>query len=283
MDRPIACDAGCEGQNRRGPSARQARRPAGARGAAHGRRVDPAVFSRDAARQSFCRAGGVRLGLHVRRAAVRQRLAAADERTASRSGDRRPCRQSRHSHSGGSRRWTLQAHIGVARPSEHHALYNQAVELIARLQHRGDELRSDEFLPFGIAFDREKFLWELNFFVGHFLEGHYRGLDIAPAARVALDQEWLQIADELAGEPRVLCHRDYHSRNLMLHAGRLGVIDHQDARMGPDPTISPRCCGLVRRAAGRPGGPDSSEASSGWARLLTRIRPSLPNSAGAST
>jgi N-acetylmuramate 1-kinase len=32
----------------------------------------------------------------------------------------------------------------------------------------------------------------------------------------------------------VLCHRDYHSRNLMLHAGRLFIIDFQDARMGPD-------------------------------------------------
>src|SRR5262249_32023540 len=34
--------------------------------------------------------------------------------------------------------------------------------------------------------------------------------------------------------PRVLCHRDYHSRNLMLHDGSLYIIDFQDARMGPD-------------------------------------------------
>ena len=40
--------------------------------------------------------------------------------------------------------------------------------------------------------------------------------------------------DELAGEPRVLCHRDYHSRNLMFHQDRLYIIDFQDARMGPD-------------------------------------------------
>mgnify|MGYP003348930408 CR=1 FL=1 len=32
----------------------------------------------------------------------------------------------------------------------------------------------------------------------------------------------------------MLCHRDYHSRNLMLHRGRLVLIDFQDARMGPD-------------------------------------------------
>jgi N-acetylmuramate 1-kinase len=32
----------------------------------------------------------------------------------------------------------------------------------------------------------------------------------------------------------VLCHRDYHSRNLMLHDSQLYIIDFQDARMGPD-------------------------------------------------
>jgi aminoglycoside/choline kinase family phosphotransferase len=42
------------------------------------------------------------------------------------------------------------------------------------------------------------------------------------------------IVQELAAEPRVLCHRDYHSRNLMLHDGSLYIIDFQDARMGPD-------------------------------------------------
>ncbi len=32
----------------------------------------------------------------------------------------------------------------------------------------------------------------------------------------------------------MLCHRDYHSRNLMLSEGSLYIIDFQDARMGPD-------------------------------------------------
>ena len=76
-------------------------------------------------------------------------------------------------------------------------------------------------------------MWELNFFVKHFLEA-YRGISLTPAVREALDEEWLAIADELADEPRVLCHRDYHSRNLMLHDRRLYIIDFQDARMGPD-------------------------------------------------
>ena len=32
----------------------------------------------------------------------------------------------------------------------------------------------------------------------------------------------------------MLCHRDYHSRNLMLRDDQLFIIDFQDARMGPD-------------------------------------------------
>ena len=128
---------------------------------------------------------------------------------------------------------TLQAHLGVTQPTEHAALYKQAVELVFRMQRRGAELESPEFVSYGIAFDRDKLMWEFNFFVKHFMEA-YRGVTLPPAARDALDAEFLSIADELAGEPRVLCHRDYHSRNLMLHNRHLYIIDFQDARMGPD-------------------------------------------------
>jgi N-acetylmuramate 1-kinase len=128
---------------------------------------------------------------------------------------------------------TLQAHLGAASPAEHAALYRQAVTLIETLQRRGHELESPEYIPYGIAFDVEKLTWELQFFTKHFLEG-YRGAVLTAAAREALAVEYAAIAEELAGEARVLCHRDYHSRNLMLHEGRLYIIDFQDTRMGPD-------------------------------------------------
>ena len=128
---------------------------------------------------------------------------------------------------------TLQAHLGAASAAEHAALYRQAVTLIETMQRRGHELASNRYLPYGIAFDVDKLTWELQFFVKHFLEA-YRGAVLAPPAREALGAELGQLASELAEEPRVLCHRDYHSRNLMLHDGRLHIIDFQDARMGPD-------------------------------------------------
>jgi N-acetylmuramate 1-kinase len=128
---------------------------------------------------------------------------------------------------------TLQAHLGAASPTEHAALYRQAVGFIEVLQRRGGEMASPEYLPYSVAFDVEKLTWELQFFAKHFLEG-YRGATLKPATRTALAEEFAAIAGELASEPRVLCHRDYHSRNLMLCEGSLYIIDFQDARMGPD-------------------------------------------------
>jgi aminoglycoside/choline kinase family phosphotransferase len=128
---------------------------------------------------------------------------------------------------------TLQAHLGAATPAEHAALYRQAVALIATLQRRGAQLESPDFLPYGIAFDVEKLTWELDFFTKHFLEA-YRGITLTDAERASLRAEFGVMVRELAEEPRVLCHRDYHSRNLMLRDGELYIIDFQDARMGPD-------------------------------------------------
>jgi aminoglycoside/choline kinase family phosphotransferase len=128
---------------------------------------------------------------------------------------------------------TLQAHLGAATPADHSALYRQAVSLIAILQKRGTELASSEYVPYGIAFDVDKLAWELDFFARHFVEA-YRGVTIPAASRAALQEEFDTLTEMLASEPRVLCHRDYHSRNLMLHEGQLYIIDFQDARMGPD-------------------------------------------------
>jgi aminoglycoside/choline kinase family phosphotransferase len=128
---------------------------------------------------------------------------------------------------------TLQAHLGAATPAEHAALYRASVALIATVQRRGAELQSAEYVPYGVAFDVEKLTWEMDFFIKHFLEA-YRGVVLSDAARAALRAEFADLVGALAEEPRVLCHRDYHSRNLMLHGEQLFIIDFQDARMGPD-------------------------------------------------
>jgi aminoglycoside/choline kinase family phosphotransferase len=83
------------------------------------------------------------------------------------------------------------------------------------------------------VFDEPKLSWELNFFFEHYFNS-YRKEDLTHGQTAELKAELNDIAAELAGVPRVLCHRDYHTANLMLDkAGNVRVVDHQDARMGP--------------------------------------------------
>ena len=42
---------------------------------------------------------------------------------------------------------------------------------IAALQQRGAELASDDYLPYGVAFDEAKLGWEMEFFLKHYLLG----------------------------------------------------------------------------------------------------------------
>lgn len=128
---------------------------------------------------------------------------------------------------------TLQDHLVNASDAEQTARYEEALGVLEVIQREGQRLASPTYLPFDLAFDVDKLTSELEFFVEYFLVGH-RGRTVAASDRVALADEFLILARELAAEPRVLCHRDYHSRNLMVHDGRLHVIDFQDARMGPD-------------------------------------------------
>jgi N-acetylmuramate 1-kinase len=111
------------------------------------------------------------------------------------------------------------------------ALYKTAISDLARLQleaGRGPQTAA----CFGVAFDIEKLSWELHYFVKHFLEG-LRERDLGVGDRSALGESFHGLSAEIASWPQVLCHRDFHSRNLMLHEGLLYWIDFQDARMGP--------------------------------------------------
>ena len=127
---------------------------------------------------------------------------------------------------------TLQSWMAGGADRDPAPLYREAIGYLAALQTRGASLRDEGALPFTLAFDTAKLTWELDFFRSEFLEAHRR-IRLSRAASEALARELAAIAEELAAEPRVLCHRDYHCRNLMVRDGGLVVIDFQDARLGP--------------------------------------------------
>ncbi len=126
---------------------------------------------------------------------------------------------------------TLQEVLKGGSPVEREDLYREAIEGIVALQREAGRGQPRTGC-FQISFDLEKLAWELHYFLKHFVETH-RHADLSTEDRAVLAEAFHRLAEEIASWPRVLCHRDYHSRNLMLYGGRLVWIDFQDARMGP--------------------------------------------------
>ena len=116
---------------------------------------------------------------------------------------------------------------------EAEARRDEAIKLIARIQGATTLAFERASIASRLAFDEEKLGWELGFFQEHFF-GTLRGEKMPKREARQLETELNEVARELAARPRVLCHRDFHAGNLLVdQAGRLRVIDYQDARMGP--------------------------------------------------
>ncbi|MBF0614064.1 MAG: phosphotransferase [Magnetococcales bacterium] len=81
-------------------------------------------------------------------------------------------------------------------------------------------------------FDRAMLRRELALFTDWYIEGICR-TPIVPEDRLAFDAAFHRLLDGVLRQPWTLVHRDYHSRNLMWRQGQVGVIDFQDAVMGP--------------------------------------------------
>jgi len=108
----------------------------------------------------------------------------------------------------------------------------RAVLLAAEVAERGTPVLQESERRDGPALDEERFRFEMDFFIEHYLEG-FLGLEKLPPE---LRGELHALASMAADSPRkVLCHRDFHSRNLIDRPdGALAMVDIQDARWGPD-------------------------------------------------
>jgi len=108
----------------------------------------------------------------------------------------------------------------------------RAVRLAARVAERGTEALERSERADGPALDAERFRFEMDYFLDGFA-GAMRGLsETDPRLRGELHA----LADRATRTlRRVFCHRDFHSRNLLVtERGDLAMVDIQDARWGPD-------------------------------------------------
>jgi aminoglycoside/choline kinase family phosphotransferase len=107
-------------------------------------------------------------------------------------------------------------------------LYQQAMNALLQLQSSPNTL---EALP---IFNEDFIVQQLhNTFRVWYLETHLQ-LKLSPGTLEMLSKTFQWIAQEIQAQPYTLTHMDYHSRNLMvLDTGQPGILDFQDAMLGP--------------------------------------------------
>jgi len=106
-------------------------------------------------------------------------------------------------------------------------LYAQALSILPRLQQV--RVTAVGELP---AYDEALIHRDFDLFC-HWLLGRYLKLDIDQHKQSVLTRTYQVLRDNFFQQPQVGVHRDFHSRNLMLVNDDIGVIDFQDAAVGP--------------------------------------------------
>ncbi len=127
---------------------------------------------------------------------------------------------------------TLLARLTNA-PEEAHDLYAEALAILL-MQQRMERFAA---LP---DYDRTRLAQELALFPEWYIT-HHLGTTLSKAEEEGLQRTFHLLIDRALGQPQVVVHRDYHSRNLMVlpadhpfcSSSRLGVVDFQDAVWGP--------------------------------------------------
>lgn len=104
-------------------------------------------------------------------------------------------------------------------------LYGDAIDALIKLQLS----QQVEGLP---GYDEALLLKELNLFPDWYVAKHLRVV-ITEKQQAVLQSIFTRIIQNNIAQPSVLVHRDYHSRNLMVTSPNPGIIDFQDAVMGP--------------------------------------------------
>ncbi len=106
-------------------------------------------------------------------------------------------------------------------------LYSAALVALIKLQ--ACPIPADYPFP---PYDRTLLMNEMGLFRDWYL-GRHLGMTLSPDEQAMLSDLFSILADSALAQPQVVVHRDYHSRNLMVSDSHPGILDFQDAVVGP--------------------------------------------------
>ncbi len=116
-------------------------------------------------------------------------------------------------------------------PGELARIYRLVLDLLLQLQERTPDALDGGCPPaVDRILDHDQLRWETDYFRERFLAGH---LGLAAADLDGLTGEFEDLARVVAAQPRVLIHRDFQSRNIILQDDRVRLVDFQGMRLGP--------------------------------------------------
>lgn len=125
---------------------------------------------------------------------------------------------------------TLLKALAQSDDKKEYEFYEKAVDELIKIHSTEEsELKGKSFE--NLAFDFEKLLYEVEFTNKYFI-GEFLGHDLWGTEKRRMDDLFTNLINEIANQKRVLTHRDFHSRNIMVKGEELIIIDFQDARMG---------------------------------------------------
>ena len=110
--------------------------------------------------------------------------------------------------------------------------YKQALDLLLKFQKAGEANQDPTCIAFQRSFDERLLLWEFEHFLEYGIEARF-SLQIPQAKRARLMEWGRELIRPIPQLPYGLTHRDFQSRNLMLHGYEFYLIDFQDALLGP--------------------------------------------------
>lgn len=110
-------------------------------------------------------------------------------------------------------------------PDSAHGLYSDAIGALITMQ-LSQRAKS---LP---LYDQTLLLKELNLFPEWYIGKHMQ-TNLSARQHAVLHSAFEHIVRNNLAQSKVLVHRDYHSRNLMMTSPNPGIIDFQDAVYGP--------------------------------------------------